>query len=64
MTAVAGNTLNAHYTDATLVQAMWAGLRDLGLDKRMRDGHLLRDVPGSRDAAVVNVLADATSIKR
>ncbi|MBO0871810.1 MAG: DEAD/DEAH box helicase family protein [Pseudonocardia sp.] len=30
LAAAARNTLNAHYTDAGLVQAMWTGLRDLG----------------------------------
>ena len=30
MAAAARNTLNAHYTDAELVQATWAGMRQLG----------------------------------
>jgi N12 class adenine-specific DNA methylase/SAM-dependent methyltransferase len=30
MAAAARNTLNAHYTDAGLVQAIWAGLSELG----------------------------------
>ncbi len=30
MAAAARNTLNAHYTDADLVQAIWAGVRQLG----------------------------------
>ena len=30
LAAAARNTLNAHYTDASLVQAIWAGIRQLG----------------------------------
>ena len=30
LSAAARNTLNAHYTDAELVQAIWAGVRQLG----------------------------------
>ncbi len=30
LTAARRTTLNAHYTDAALVQAIWAGVRDLG----------------------------------
>ncbi len=30
LAAAARNTLNAHYTDAALVQAIWAGVRQLG----------------------------------
>jgi N12 class adenine-specific DNA methylase/SAM-dependent methyltransferase len=30
LSAAARNTLNAHYTDASLVQAIWAGVRQLG----------------------------------
>ena len=30
LSAAARNTLNAHYTDADLVQAIWAGIRQLG----------------------------------
>ena len=30
LAAAARNTLNAHYTDADLVQAIWAGIRQLG----------------------------------
>ena len=30
LSAAARNTLNAHYTDASLVQAIWAGIRQLG----------------------------------
>ena len=30
LSAAARNTLNAHYTDAGLVQAIWAGIRQLG----------------------------------
>ena len=30
LTAAARNTLNAHYTDADLVQAIWAGVQQLG----------------------------------
>ncbi len=30
LAAAARSTINAHYTDATLVQAMWAAAADLG----------------------------------
>ena len=30
--AAARNTLNAHYTDAAYVQAIWAGLEQLGFE--------------------------------
>ena len=42
LAAARRNTLNAHYTDAALVQAMWAAVRALGFDRRPGPGAGLR----------------------
>jgi len=43
LAAAARNTLNAHYTDADLVQAIWAGVQELGFT----DGRVLEPGCGS-----------------
>ena len=61
LAAARRNTLNAHYTDAALVQAMWAAVRALGFERRpgagtglrQRELHRVRPRrrPGDRDRA-------------
>lgn len=59
------NTLNAHYTDPRVVQALWAAVQDLGFD----GGRVLEPGSGSgtfigfapRDADMVGVELDSTT---
>ena len=53
LAAAARNTLNAHYTDADLVQAIWAGVQQLGfaagrvLEPGCGSGNFIAFAPGS-----------------
>jgi N12 class adenine-specific DNA methylase len=61
MAAAARNTLNAHYTDAAIVQAVWGAVRDLGftggrvLEPGCGSGNFIAFAPGTAQMTGVEV---------
>jgi N12 class adenine-specific DNA methylase len=68
MAAAARNTLNAHYTDASIVRAVWAAVRDLGftggrvLEPGCGSGNFIGFAPGNAEMTGVELDAMTAGI--